>query len=218
MKINITKSNIKIFLIIFFVLALGLGNVIAAGNETSESGINEWRMFGRHLNQTHYTSSATLASLANAKIITFSTGAIIQSSPAVAGGFVYIGSDDAKLYQLNASNISQQAASFSAVGPIGSSPAVAGGFVYVLSYDTTLYQLNASNVSQKIASYTTGGGFYNTQSSPVVSNGFVYVGSTLGNLYQLNASNVSQKIASFSAGDAIYPIPAVAGGFVYAGS
>src|SRR3989344_5889240 len=191
MKTNLTKSNIKVFLAIFFVLVFGLEKVIAVGNETSESGVNEWRMFGIYLNQTRYTSSAAPTSLANAKIITFSTVAIIQSSPAVADGYVYIGSDDAKLSQLNASNISQQVASFSAAGPIGSSPAVANGYVYVLNYDTTLYQLNASNVSQKVANYTTGGSIY---SSAAVANGFVYFGSDDAKLYQLNASNASQKI------------------------
>ncbi|MBI2128670.1 PQQ-binding-like beta-propeller repeat protein [Candidatus Woesearchaeota archaeon] len=190
----------------------------AVGNESSDSGTDEWRMFGRYLNQTRYTNSAAPTNLANAKIITFSSTSTIQSSPAVANGYVYVGSDDAKLYQLNASNISQQVASFSAAGAIYSSPAVADGYVYILNYNTTIYQLNASNVSQKIASFSTGGGFYNTQSSPVVSNGFVYVGSSLGVLYQLNASNVSQKIANFTAGDGMYTVPAVANGFVYAGS
>jgi outer membrane protein assembly factor BamB len=72
----------------------------------------------------------------------FSTGDNIDSSPAVANGFVYIGSWDNSLYQLNASNISQKIANFTTGDGVSSSPAVANGFVYVGSRDNNIYQLN----------------------------------------------------------------------------
>ncbi|MBI2047133.1 PQQ-binding-like beta-propeller repeat protein, partial [Candidatus Pacearchaeota archaeon] len=190
----------------------------AVGNETSESDNNEWRMFRRYLNHTGFTNASDPIRIGT-NITFYTTGAGgVYSSPAVANGFVYVGSNDAKLYQLNASNVSQMIASYSAGGSIYSSPAVGDNYVYVLNYDTNLYQLNASNVSKLIANFSTGGGLYNTQSSPAVFNGSVYVGSTNNMLYQLNATNVSQKIANFSTGEAIYTTPAVANSYVYFGS
>jgi PGF-pre-PGF domain-containing protein len=74
----------------------------------------------------------------------------VFSSPAVANGYVYIGSDDANLYQLNASNIAQKIASYTTNSGISSSPAVANGYVYIADYGGHIYQLNASNVSLSV--------------------------------------------------------------------
>ena len=101
--------------------------------------------------------------------------------PAVANGFVYVGSNDGNFYQLNASNVSQKIANYTTGGSIYSSAAVANGFVYFGSDDTLLYQLNASNISQQVANYTTGGIIY---SSAAVANGSVYIGSFDWKLYQ----------------------------------
>ncbi len=68
---------------------------------------------------------------------------IVYSSPAVANGVVYVGSDDDNVYALNAStgallwNTRRGLMS-------KSSPAVANGVVYVGSNDASLYALGAS--------------------------------------------------------------------------
>ncbi|MBT7497566.1 PQQ-binding-like beta-propeller repeat protein, partial [Candidatus Woesearchaeota archaeon] len=181
-------------------------------NQSSENA-TEWWMFGKFLNHTSWdgVSYPTVSGLNRAN---FTTGNFVYSSPAVANGFVYIGSYDNNVYQLNASNLSIQYANFTTGGLTSSSPAVVNGFVYVGSRDDTLYQLNVSNISQQIANFTTGG---DIDSSPVVADGFVYVGSDDNNLYQLNASNVSIQYANFTISQDVSSIPAVANGFVYVG-
>ena len=59
-----------------------------------------------------------------------STGNQIWSSPAVANGVVYVGSDDFKLYAFNAAS-GQLLWSAAAGGQINTSPAVANGIVYI---------------------------------------------------------------------------------------
>ena len=173
----------------------------------------EWTMFHNFLNHTGYTTNHGVDNISSTEVKTFTTGYFVRSSPAVANGYVYVGSYDNKVYQLNASNISQKIAEFTTVDAVYSSPAVANGYVYVGSYDNKVYQLNASNISQKIAEYTTGNYVY---SSPAVANGYIYIGGT-NYIYQLNASNISQKIAEYVTGSWIESSPAVANGYVYVG-
>ena len=74
------------------------------------------------------------------------TGNAIQSSPAVANGVVYVGSEDGYLYAYDA--VSAAKLWTTATGnAIWSSPAVANGMVYIGSYDFSLYAyaLNAGN-------------------------------------------------------------------------
>ncbi|MDY6788404.1 MAG: PQQ-binding-like beta-propeller repeat protein, partial [Candidatus Nanohaloarchaea archaeon] len=183
---------------------------------TSDSGPGEWRMFHRYLNHTGFINT-TGPMIGGGNTTTFRTGDTIQeSSPAVVNGFVYVGSNDNSVYQLNASNVSQMIANFSTGGDVKSSPAVANGYVYVGSQDNNLYQLNASNVSDRIAEFATGDNI--EYSSPSVYNGYVYFGSFYKRIYQLNASNVSDMEANFSTGSSIFSSPAVANGYVYIGS
>ncbi len=108
-----------------------------------------------------------------------------ESSPAVANGMVYVGSEqDDKLYALDASTgavVWSVATGFS----IESSPAVANGIVYVGSEDDSLHAFNATTGATLWASST--GGEIN--SSPTVAGGVVYVGSEDGDLYAFNAAH-----------------------------
>jgi outer membrane protein assembly factor BamB len=194
-------------------------NVEASVNQTplsSDSNSSEWRMFGKYLNHTNW-DGVSYYTVLGLNVATYTTGDVIFSSPAVANGYVYVGSQDHTLYQLNASNVSQLIANYTTGDVILSSPAVANGYVYVGSYDGNLYQLNASNVSQKIANYSIANDSIENyfESSPAIANGYVYVGNHDHNLYQLNASNVSELIANYTAGG--FFSPAVANGYVYAG-
>jgi outer membrane protein assembly factor BamB len=104
------------------------------------------------------------------------TASAVNSSPAVANGMVYVGSDDGTLYAFNAATGVNVWA-----GPGGgsSSPAVANGVVYGAS--DKLYALDAAGhtscfpldrVCSALWTAATGG-----SSSPAVVNGVVYVGS-----------------------------------------
>ena len=149
----------------------------------------------------------------------FTTGSVVESSPTVANGVVYVGSNDGNLYALNANN-GTKVWNYTTGGYIFSSPAVANGVVYVGSNDTNLYALNANN-GTKVWNYTTKNA---VGSSPAVANGVVYVGSDGGNLYALNANN-GTKIWNYTTKNivgsppaVVTSSPAVANGVVYMGS
>jgi outer membrane protein assembly factor BamB len=91
----------------------------------------------------------------------FTTGGAVQSSPAVAGGTVYIASLDGNVYALSAAT-GAKLWNFTTGNQVISSPAVAGGTVYIGSEDHDVYALNAvtgakqwnfTTGSQVIASY-----------------------------------------------------------------
>jgi outer membrane protein assembly factor BamB len=183
-------------------------------NQSSENS-TAWWMFMKYLNHTSWDGNS-YSTISGLNLATYSTGGeITMSSPAVANGYVYIGGFDKKVYQLNASNVSQLISKYAAGNGISSSPVVVNGYVYIGSADRAFYQLNASDVSRLIAKYTTGD---QVVSSPAVANGYVYVGSLDGKFYQLNASDVSRLIAKYTTGDQVVSSPAVANGYVYVGS
>ena len=69
----------------------------------------------------------------------FTTGGWVESSPAVANGVVYVGSDDHNTYALNATT-GGKLWSYTTGGQV-SSPAVANGVVYVGSFDGNVYAI-----------------------------------------------------------------------------
>ncbi len=140
------------------------------------------------------------------------TASSIYSSPAVARGIVYVGSQAGTVYALNASTGAMMW-SYPTGSSVYSSPAVANGVVYVGSEDGNVHALNAST-GAFLWSHATGA---MTLSSPAVANGVVYVESSDGNLYALNASSGAVMWSSPTAGSGLSS-PAVANGVVYVGS
>ena len=139
-----------------------------------------------------------------------------ESSPAVANGFVYVGSPTIPpfaggpsnaVYALNAST-GAILWSYTTGSAVVSSPAVANGVVYFGSDDFNVYALNAST-GAKLWSYATR--FY-VESSPAVANGVVYAGCG-ANLCALNASTGAKLWSYADAGGT----PAVANAVVYVG-
>jgi outer membrane protein assembly factor BamB len=72
------------------------------------------------------------------KLWQFTTGASVQSSPAVADGVVYFGSEDNNVYAVNA-NTGAELWRYTTGFEVDSSPAVANGVVYVGSADANIY-------------------------------------------------------------------------------
>lgn len=146
-------------------------------------------------NQLYQFNATNLSVYNNNPIGVFTTGNDIFTSAAISDGFVYVGSYDGNLYQLNASNISGSVANsstyiafFGTNGSFTSSPTVSDGFVYVGNSNFYLYQLNASNVSRSFSSFAA---LDSIQSGIAVGNGYIYFGSNDHYFYQLNSSNVS---------------------------
>jgi eukaryotic-like serine/threonine-protein kinase len=110
----------------------------------------------------------------------YTTGDEVRSSPTVANGVVYFGSDDYNLYALNATTGAKLwnyttggEVHYTTGDEVRSSPTVANGVVYFGSDDYNLYALNATT-GAKLWNYTTGG---EVRSSPAIANGVVYFGS-----------------------------------------
>jgi outer membrane protein assembly factor BamB len=160
----------------------------------------------------------------------------ILSSPTVAGGLVFVGSqtsfssNDGKLNAFSAHGCGQSVCAplwQGLAGPqsiLESSPAVAGGTVFVGAFDGKLYAFSATGCGaatcQPLWTGSTGG---TIESSPTVVNGTVYIGSDDGNLYAFKASgcgaSTCQPLWKGSiGGPAFSSSPAVVGGKVFIGS
>jgi len=173
-----------------------------------------WPMFRHDLRHTGY--SYQKAPNTNQTLWTYTTGSWVTSSPAVAGGKVFIGSYDNKVYALNASTGAYIWSYTTGNLVHRSSPAVADGKVYIGSCDGKVYALNAST-GALIWNYTTGSEL--EHSSPAVADGKVYIGSGEydGKVYALNAST-GALIWNYTTEGAVYSSPAIADGKVYIGS
>jgi beta propeller repeat protein len=101
-----------------------------------------WPMFHHGQNHNGYTLSPSAPSTNNT-LWTYLTGGLMWGSPTVAAGRVYIGSDDGKVYCLNASN-GAHIWNYTTGWFVRPSPAVANGKVYVGSDDRKVYCLNAT--------------------------------------------------------------------------
>lgn len=101
-------------------------------------------------------------------------GASSISSPAVANGYVYLGSIDGNVYALNASMGTQI---WNATGGGSSSPAVAGGAVY--SGDSVKIVAFNASIGTEIWNYSFPPVEYYMLSSPAIADGVVYAGDGL---------------------------------------
>jgi len=176
----------------------------------AQSAVDEWPMFHHDLTHTGYSTST--APNTSQLLWSYQTGDIVDSSPAVVGGRVYIGSRDRKVYALNATT-GAFIWSYTTGDIVYSSPAVADGVVYVGSSDSKVYALNATT-GDLIWSYRTGNA---VASSPAVADGKVYIASYDNNVYALNATT-GALIWSHTPGNADFSSPAVAYGMVFVGS
>jgi len=169
-----------------------------------------WSMFRHDLSHTGYSESP--APNTNQTQWNYTTGGSVSSSPAVVDGKVYVGSEDYKVYCLDALT-GAHIWNYTTGGSVSSSPAVVDGKVYVGSHDAKVYCLNALTGTH-IWNCTTGG---SVSSSPAVADGKVYVGSDDGKVYCLNAST-GAYIWSYTTGDYVFSSPAVVDGKVYVAS
>jgi outer membrane protein assembly factor BamB len=152
---------------------------------------------------------------------------ILQSSPAVANGTVFIGSFDHKLYAFDANGCGaatcQPLWTGMTGGTIESTPTAVGGFVFVGSDDGRLYAFRSTGCGSSTCPPVWSGalGTPAFDSSPAVANGVVYIGS---------AHSLSAFAASGCGARTCAPLwravdnlnffggsPAVAGGRVYIG-
>jgi outer membrane protein assembly factor BamB len=169
---------------------------------------------------------------------TATTGSISHSSPAVAGGMVYIASDNRALFAFDAAGVTNchgtapktcSALWTAATNDALYTPAVADGVLYTGSlnglhaYDAT-GATNCTGVAPKRCSplWTGSTGGLPATSDPAVANGGLYVGSQ--GLYAFDAAGVvscsgtpktCDPVWTGATGGAFVRSPAVANGIVY---
>lgn len=180
--------------------------------------------------------SSTGPSSAPQTVWTFKTDGPIFGSPAVAGGVVYIGSDDTFLYALDQETGALKW-KFETQGQIASSPAVSNGLVYFGSYDGVFHAVDTATGKEKWHFQTEyerrfeAPGIHGNipahqripdpwdfyQSSPLVYRGRVYFGSGDGNVYALDASS-GELAWKFHTGDVVHSSPSADGDKIYVGS
>ena len=166
----------------------------------------------------------------------FHTNGSVFSSPAVAGGVVYVGSSDGILYAVGIESGTLKW-KFPTGSRVASSPAVDGGVVFFASYDGNFYAVDTATGKKKWSFKTAGErrfagkhlhgsvpmaetmpdpfDFY--LSSPTVWNGVVYFGSGDGNVYALDEASGTLKW-KFQTGDVVHASPAIADGALFIGS
>jgi len=192
-------------------------------------------MFRNGLAHSGVYSAAGVPQLKGVKW-TFHTHGEVVSSPAVAQGVVYVGSNDGNLYAIDQQTGSQKW-TFSTGARIGSSPAVDHGLVYFNSYDGNFYAVDETSGKLRWKFRNAGERRYAAThlhgslpegetmpdpfdvylSSPAISNGAVYFGSGDGNIYALDAASGALKW-KFHTGDVVHASPAIADGKLYIGS
>jgi outer membrane protein assembly factor BamB len=166
----------------------------------------------------------------------FKTNGRIFSTPAIAGGFAYVGSTDHNLYAVRLTDGSMAWQFKTGLG-VNSSPAVVDGLVYFTSLDGSMYAVDAQTGALRW-SFSTGGerrftaaGIHGIApatetmpdpfdvflSSPTVAGGLVYFGSGDHNVYALNAKTGALRW-TFTTGDVVHATPAVVDGVLYIGS
>ena len=166
----------------------------------------------------------------------FKTGGPIVTSPAVAGGVVYIGSWDGYLYAIDQAT-GKEKWKFKSSMPIASSPAVTSTTLYFVSSRGSLAALDIGTGQVKwvlpteyerkfeaknlhgypSAAQTIPDAYDLFVSSPAVADGKVFFGSGDGNIYAADAeTGVLQW--KFPTKDVVHASPAVVNGVVYAGS
>ena len=145
----------------------------------------------------------------------YATGGWVINAPAVAGGTVFVGSDDNHVYALDAGT-GELVWRYETGDVIRSSPAVSGGVVYIGSNDNHVYALSSES-GDALWSYDTG---VAVQASPVLSGGMVYVGAMSDGGFSVHALDAMTGEQAWVAG-VPYPYGAefavtVAGGKLYA--
>jgi len=152
---------------------------------------------------------------------------ILQSSPTVAGGRVYVGGYDGNMYVFNASGCGASLCQPLWVGPTGghieSTPTVSGSTVYVGSNDGNLYAFPAAGCGASTCSPLWKGATGETifDSTPAVASGVVYIGS-VHHLSAFSATGCGATTCTplwqgSNQSDFVNGSPAVFGGRVYVG-
>jgi eukaryotic-like serine/threonine-protein kinase len=138
----------------------------------------------------------------------FDTGGKVSSSPLIAGGMAYFGSNDGIFYAVDTAT-GQEKWRFPTQGPIYSSPALEDSCLCFVSGDRNLYCVD-SVTGREIKNYRVDG---QVLSSPLVFDGLIYWGTENGLLRAVYFGSWIPKW-TFQAGAGIKSSPALSDGII----
>ena len=181
---------------------------LAAVAMAQETAADNWSQFRGNQQLTGVSQSRVPASLK--QLWTYDAGDSIESSAAIVGGTVFVGSQKGELVALSLENGSVYW-KFATGSPIGeSSPAYSNGVVYIGDLGGWLNALNASD-GKKLWAFKTNG---EIKSSPVVVGDRVLIGSYDETLYCLSASNGS-LLWKFKTNGPVHSTPGIWNGMAF---
>ncbi len=169
---------------------------------------DSWPSFRGNLQNTAISLSGVPREL---KLLwTYNAGESIESSAAIVGGGVYVGSQKGELVALSLQDGAVRW-KYATAGPIGeSSPAVAGGIVYIGDLTGVIHAVNASD-GNKVWTYKTG---TEIKASPTVVGDKVLIGSYDENFYCLSARTGS-LLWKFKAEGPVHCTAAISDGIAF---
>lgn len=186
---------------------------------TVDKPINNGTVYIGNLDGNFYAIDA----LTGAKKWEFKTDGSINSTPTVVNGVVFFASWDKKIYALDAITGAKKWESnpmtVKLLQPFAA-PIVVNGVLYYVG-DTALYSLDATTGVKKWE--FVGDGIYSWQASPTVANGIVYgiIRGNTGGKYGMYALDATTGSVKWGPATDVYlseSSPAIANGFVFAGS
>ncbi len=166
----------------------------------------------------------------------FKTQGPVISTPAIADGVAYFGSNDHYLYAVDATS-GLERWKFKTGSRVTSSPAVHAGRVYFGSFDGNVYALDARTGKERWKFASAGEHRFTAKhlhgaqpageampdpfdfflSSPTIAQSTVYLGSGAGDVYALDADSGALRW-KFRTGNVVHASPAIANDTVYIGS
>jgi outer membrane protein assembly factor BamB len=166
----------------------------------------------------------------------FKTQGAVLSTPAIADGIAYFGSNDHYLYALDATSGAERW-KFKTGSRVASSPAVFAGRVYFSSFDGNVYALDARTGEERWKFAFEGEHRFTAKnlhgalpagesmpdpfdfflSSPTIAQNTVYLGSGDGYVYALDADSGALRW-KFRTGNVVHASPAIANDTIYIGS
>jgi eukaryotic-like serine/threonine-protein kinase len=199
------ESKLLTYAFVFLLLTAFLFPINLQAQETPA---DNWSQFRGNPHLTGVSDSKLPAEL---KLMwTYEAGDSIESSAAIVGGTVFVGSQKGELVALNLDNGAVYW-KYQIDSPIGeSSPAYSRGVVYIGDLGGYLHAVDASD-GKKIWAFKTGS---EIKSSPVVVGDRVLIGSYDQNLYCVSARNGS-LIWKFRTNGPVHSTPSISEGVAF---
>ena len=142
----------------------------------------------------------------------FKTGGSLIGDVTVAGDTVYFGSDDGKVYALDAAANGRKLWDFDTGEAVWSAPTPSGDTLYVTSLNGRLYALDILNGIERW-SFRTGAGI----ASPPVVDGLVYIAGFDRRLRAIDPAT-HDEVWSQQIDNWFWTLPLLSGGVIYAGA